>query len=270
MSRLKGKVALVLGAAAEGNMGQAIARRLSAEGAKVVVAGRHEKALSALAKDIGGSWALCDITDSAAIDKAVAGAVQQHGGLDIGVNATGLALSSPFTETSGEELDRMYAAQFKGPYQFMQALVRAMKRGGSIIQISSATATIMVDDYAAYMGTKAGIDHVVRCIANQYGSRGIRANSVSPGITDTPMAAAAFQSKALVECFRKEYPLGRVGTSEDIASAVAWLASDECFLTGENLQVNGGLTLRRNPTSAEIGAAIAAEMAAAGAAPATQ
>ena len=227
MASLGGKVAFVLGAAAEGNMGQSIARRLSADGAKVVVAGRHENVLSALAKEIGGTWAVCDITDAASLRKAIEGAAQQHGHLSIGVNATGLALSSPFTDTSSEDLDRMYAVQFKGPYQYLQALVRAMTQGGSIIQISSATATIMVDDYAAYMGTKAGIDHVVRCIANQYGSRGIRANSVSPGITDTPMAAAAFQSKAIVDCFRKEYPMGRVGTSEDIAAAVAWLASDE-------------------------------------------
>jgi NAD(P)-dependent dehydrogenase (short-subunit alcohol dehydrogenase family) len=258
MADLSGKVAFVLGAAGAGNMGQTIARRLAADGAKVTVAGRHEQVLSALAKEIGGDFAICDITDGAALRNAIDAAVKKHGRLDIGVNATGLALGSAFTETSEADLDRMYAVQFKGPYQFMQALVRAMTHGGSIIQISSATATIMVDDYAAYQGTKAGIDHVVRCIANQYGARGIRANSVSPGITATPMAAEAFKLPGLVECFRKEYPMGRIGTSQDIAAAVAWLASDECFLTGQNLQVNGGLTLRRNPTSAEIGAAIAA------------
>jgi NAD(P)-dependent dehydrogenase (short-subunit alcohol dehydrogenase family) len=131
-----------------------------------------------------------------------------------------------------------------------------MDRGGSLIQISSATATIMLNDHAAYMGTKAGIDHVVRCVANEFGAKGIRANSVSPGITDTPMTAQAKATPGLFEAFASAYPLGRVGTSDDIAAACAWLASDECFMTGQNLQVNGGLTLRRNPTRDEIQASV--------------
>ncbi len=112
-------------------------------------------------------------------------------------------------------------------------MIEAMERGGSLIQISSATATIMLNDHAAYMGTKAGADHVIRCVAHEFGERGVRANSISPGLTDTPM------------------------TADDIAAAAVWLAGDECFVTGQNLQVNGGLTLRRNPTREEIGALIA-------------
>jgi NAD(P)-dependent dehydrogenase (short-subunit alcohol dehydrogenase family) len=147
---------------------------------------------------------------------------------------------------------------------FYQELIKAMDRGGSIIQISSATATIMLNDHAAYMGTKAGADHVIRCVANEFGDRGIRANSISPGITDTPMTAGAKSVPGLFESFVAGYPLGRVGTSEDIAAAAVWLASDECFMTGENLQVNGGLTLRRNPSREEMNASIARAMDAAG------
>jgi NAD(P)-dependent dehydrogenase (short-subunit alcohol dehydrogenase family) len=113
-----------------------------------------------------------------------------------------------------------------------------MEHGGSIIQISSATATILHSDHAAYMGTKAGIDHVVRCVANVFGARGIRANSISPGLTITPMTAAGMVA-GVEEAFLPGYPLGRIGTSDDIAAAAAWLASDECFMTGQNLQVNG-------------------------------
>jgi 2-hydroxycyclohexanecarboxyl-CoA dehydrogenase len=123
-----------------------------------------------------------------------------------------------------------------------------------MMQISSATATIMLDNHSAYMGTKAGIDHVIRTVANEYGDRGIRANSISPGLTDTPMAGGSFSIPGFVEAFAKEYPLGRVGTVEDVAAAAVWLAQDECFMTGQNLQVNGGLTLRRNPRFAELGA----------------
>ena len=136
-----------------------------------------------------------------------------------------------------------------------------MTEGGSIIQISSATATIMLDNHAAYMGTKAGIDHVIRTVANEFGERGIRANSISPGLTASPMTKDAMAAPGLEEAFLREYPLGRIGTSEDIAAMAVFLCSDECFLSGQNLQVNGGLTLRRNPRSADIDASVAQAMA---------
>jgi NAD(P)-dependent dehydrogenase (short-subunit alcohol dehydrogenase family) len=107
------------------------------------------------------------------------------------------------------------------------------------------------------MGTKAGTDHVIRCVAHEFGARGIRANSISPGLTETPMTADAKDVPGLFDSFLSGYPLGRIGTKDDIAAAAVWLASDECFMTGQNLQVNGGLTLRRNPTREEIHAAIA-------------
>lgn len=251
--RLNGKVALVLGAAGKDNMGQVIARRLAAEGCKVVVGGRHEDTLKSLADEIGGDYALVDITDKAQVDAAADAAVTTYGHLDIGVNATGWGLLKPTDETTEADLDRILAIQFKGPFFFIQSLLRTMTGGGSIIQISSATATIMLEQHAAYMGTKAGIDHVIRTVANEYGERGIRANSISPGLTDTPMAGGTFQVPEMLHAFEREYPLGRCGTKDDIAAAAVWLASDECFMTGQNLQVNGGLTLRRNPSLKELG-----------------
>lgn len=261
MARLADKVAVVLGAAGKDNMGQVIARRFAAEGAKVVVAGRKKDPLEALAAEIGGAAQLCDITKPDDLDALILAAQQRFGGLDIAVQATGWGLLKPFEDTTGEELDAMMALQFKGPFQFFQRVVKAMTRGGSIINISSATATIMLENHAAYMGTKAGIDHVIRCIANEYGKKGIRANSISPGLTATPMTAASMTAPGLEDAFVKEYPLGRIGTSDDIAAAAVFLASQECFLTGQNLQVNGGLTLRRNPTPGEIQAAVMAAMA---------
>ena len=252
MGRLEGKVASVLGAAGKDNMGQVIARRFAEEGAKVVVSGRHEDVLKELAAEIGGDWVCCDITSKASIDDMVGAIVERHGKLDVAVNATGWGLLTPFLDNTDEELEQMMALQFKGPFQWLQALLRVMGEGASIIQISSATAKIMLDNHAAYMGTKAGIDHVIRCVANEFGDRGIRANSLSPGLTATPMTAGHMQSASLVETFRRCYPLGRIGTSEDIAAAAVFVASDECFMTGENLQVNGGLCLRRNPRAHEL------------------
>lgn len=265
MGRLAGKTAVILGASSAGNMGQMIARRFIAEGAKVLVAGRKIDVLQAFAHETGCQWLDCDITDPVSVTALAEGAAAYLSGIDIAINATGWGLLKPFLDTTHDDLQAITALQFIGPHQFFQAMIRKMARsaggrGGSIITISSATATIMLNDHAAYMGTKAGIDHVIRCIAHEFGAEGIRANSISPGLTDTPMNAEAKQVPGLFDAFLPAYPLGRYGTSDDVAAAAVFLASDECFMTGDNLQVNGGLTLRRNPTREEIGAAVAKAM----------
>ncbi|WP_395396702.1 SDR family oxidoreductase [Novosphingobium sp. BL-8A] len=265
MGRLQGKRAVILGASSPDNMGQHIARRFIAEGARVLVSGRKEAVLADFAARNGCEWAACDLTDAQSVEALAEAAAAKLGGIDIALNATGWGLLKPFLDTTHEDVMAMTMLQYVGPFHFFQSMVRRMARsrggeGGSIIQISSATATIMLDDHAAYMGTKAGTDHVIRCVANEFGQEGVRANSISPGLTDTPMTAEAKQVPGLFDAFLAGYPLGRIGTSDDIAAAAVWLASDECFMTGENLQVNGGLTLRRNPMKSEIEAAVAAAM----------
>lgn len=265
MGRLEGKRAVVLGASSPDNMGQHIARRFLDEGASVLVSGRKQEVLADFAANHGCEWAACDLSDEASVNALADVAQEKLGGIDIAVNASGWGLLKPFLDTTHEELMDMTMLQYVGPFHFYQAMLRKMMRsmggqGGSIIQISSATATIMLNDHAAYMGTKAGADHVIRCVAHEFGSEGVRANSISPGLTDTPMTAEHKEVPGLFDAFLAGYPLGRIGTSDDIAAAAVWLASDECFMTGENLQVNGGLTLRRNPMKSEIDAAVAAAM----------
>jgi 2-hydroxycyclohexanecarboxyl-CoA dehydrogenase len=256
--RINGKTAVILGVAA-GNMGHAIARRLAEEGARVMVAGRRKEALEIAAEEIGAESCLCDITNEADIADLVTASLETLGRIDIGINATGWGLLKPFALTTREDLELMAAIQFTGPFQFFQELVKAMTRdndpqGGSIIQISSVTATIMFDNHAAYMGTKAGMDHVIRCIAHEFGGQGIRANSISPGGTaDTPMSGGGLFHKPVADLYAREIPLGRAGMALDIANAALWLASEEStFVTGQNLQVSGGQTLRRNPSLAEV------------------
>lgn len=257
MSRLAGKVALVLGAAGRDNIGQEIARRFVSEGAQVLVAGRDQIELQRFAAEIGGSAWPCDITRQADLRALMAHVLGRAGRLDVAVNAVGLGLSKGFLDTSEDDLDSLTAVQFKGPFLFFQAAIEAMQQGGSIIQIGSASTQAVIEHYAAYIGTKGGIDHVVRCVANEFGHRGIRVNSIAPGLTETPMTAGAMSTPSVQECFVARYPLGRIGNKADIAAAAVWLASDECFMTGENLQINGGLTLRGNPGIAEVGAAVA-------------
>jgi NAD(P)-dependent dehydrogenase (short-subunit alcohol dehydrogenase family) len=258
VSRLADKVAVVLGAGAEGNMGDAIARRFAAEGARVVIPGRNPDPLERLARDIDGIALTCDVTSRASLDGLAADALDRCGRIDIAVNCVGLNLSAPFLETSEDDLRRLWEIQFKGPYQFLQVMVAAMPRGGSIVQIGSAAGTVLFDDYAAYRGTKAGIDQVVRSVADEFGAQGIRVNTLSPGAVRTPMTEAVCRTPALA-LFERSSPLGRLASVEEIAAAALWLAEDECFMTGENLHVSGGLLLRRNPTKREVMAAMATE-----------
>ncbi|MFT4053631.1 MAG: SDR family oxidoreductase [Novosphingobium sp.] len=257
--RLNGRKALILGVAPD-NVGASIARTYIDHGAEVVIAGRREDALRDVAGQIGAQYVVCDITDEASIKAGVQQAAEKIGGLDIGVNSTGWGLLKPFLETSKDELEQMNAIQFTGPFQFFQALLRAMDKGGSIIQISSVTATIMFEDHAAYMGTKAGIDHVVRCIANEFGPKGIRANSIAAGgVSDAPMSGGGMAIPAMRSLYMREIPLERPGVSADVANAALWLASEESsFVTGQVIHVSGGQTLRRNPSIGEVYAAFGA------------
>jgi NAD(P)-dependent dehydrogenase (short-subunit alcohol dehydrogenase family) len=122
--------------------------------------------------------------------------------------------------------------------------------------MSSASVYALLYNHGAYIGTKAGADALVRCFANEYGARGVKVNAIAPGLTSTPMTSREMQKPGLEDVFVKEYPLGRIGTAEDVAAAALWLASAESFMTGQVLQINGGLTLRRNPLPWEINAGL--------------
>lgn len=267
MGRINGKVAVILGAAGEGNMGQVIARRFAREGARVIVAGRTEATLRALAAELGGEHCACDITRSAEVEHLANFAVQRFGALDIAVNCTGWAPMTRLLDVEEQELDKLCALQFKGVYFFLQSMVRQMaaRGGGSIVQLSSASAYALLYNHAAYIATKSAGDALVRCFANEFGAKGVRVNSIAPGLTGSPMTAHEMQLPGLQEAFVKEYPLGRIGTAADIADAALWLAGDESFLTGQVLQINGGLTLRRNPTPREISQSLKAAAAKTGA-----
>ena len=251
--RLAGKKALILGVN-HNNLGLALAERFVAEGAAVAIAGRNADNTQAIGKELGVSAFVCDLADTVSIDRMVDGAAEALGGIDIGINSTGWGLLTPFLETTAEEVALMSALQFNGPYRFFQDLVRVMKDGGSLIQISSITATIMMDNHAAYMGTKAGMEHVMRTIANEFGPQGIRANSLAPGgIADAPMSGGGLDSPAMRALYQREIPLGRPGVKKDVVDAAVWLVSDDAgFVTGQTIHVSGGQTLRRNPSIGEI------------------
>ncbi len=246
MGILDGKTALVLGAAAANNMGQAIAARFAAEGASVMVAGRDADELARFAARIGGASALCDITSESDLDALVAATLDRFGKIDIAVNATGLNQVRPFLDVSLEDLRHVTDVQFIGTFLFLQAVLRRIADNGSIIQISSVTASALLPNHAAYMATKAASDVLVKALASEFGARGIRVNSIAPGPTgDTPMAAGVLADAAVRQRISDSTPLRRLGTAADIAEAALWLAGDSNFITGEVLQVNGGRAIHR-------------------------
>ena len=225
-----------------------------------MVSGRHEAPLRELAAAIDGSYHVCDITQKADVEALAAAAKSAYGRVDIAVNCTGWGLMVKLMDTTEEQIDRLTALQFKGTYFFLQSFVAAIadSGGGSVITMSSASVYALLHHHAAYIGTKAGADALMRCFANEFGGKHVRVNSIAPGLTATPMTEKEVHMPGLEEAFIKEYPLGRIGTTTDVANAALWLASDESFVTGQVLQVNGGLTLRRNPTPRDINASMKA------------
>ncbi len=257
MGRLQGKRAIVMGATREGNMGQAIAKRFVDEGATVVVSGRGAGGLKDFAGKYGAIAVPADISSKESVFSLFEQAEKAMGGVDIAVNAAATGQYGPFEDTPESELDEMLNIIFKGGFFFMQAAVGAMKRagGGAIAVVTSQVATMMFENHAPYMGAKAGIEHVTRTVANEFGQFGIRANVIAPGMTVTPMTAGML-APGMVEAFASETPLGRINTVEDIAAATLFAVSDECFMTGQTFHTTGGITLRRLPMASEIGAAI--------------
>ncbi|UZW57464.1 SDR family oxidoreductase [Sphingobium sp. JS3065] len=244
MSDLKGKTAIVIGVS-QANIGRAIAQHFMELGADVIVAGRNEADVDRTGRELGVLTRRCDITLEEDLEDLTRFAIERYGHVDVAVNAVGANLVRPFLEVTRAELDAVVKTQFIGTFQFLQAMIRAMESsGGSIIQISSVTSQALLPDHAAYMASKAAGDMLVRSAAFDFGHRNIRVNSLSPGATlDAPMASEIMQDRTAREEICDMIPLGRIGTARDVADAAAWLAGDHCFMTGENLQINGGIAI---------------------------
>lgn len=260
--RLAGLRALVLGVS-PGNIGEAIARRFFEHGARVAVSGRRAAELARVAKEVQGYSRPCDICDPSQVEQLVDEVASHLGGIDIGVNAVGWGLFKAFLDHTPEDLAKIAAIQFTGPFVYFQELLRVMRNPGSLIQISSAMTVIPTEHHAAYISTKSALDQVIRCIANEFGGQGIRANSIAPsGVADAPMSRGALLHERFAQAVTREIPLGRVGVRSDVADAALWLASRESsFVTGQIIHVSGGQTLRRNLSLAEASEAFGPSVA---------
>lgn len=261
MGRLDGKAGVIVGGSS--GLGESIARRFRAEGARVLIAARGAEKLEAVAKEIGAESRACDATRWDELRDLAAHALERFGRLDVAVNCAGYEHNAPVAELDPEQVEPMVAVQFTGALYFIQHMANAMQDGGSIVTISSLTATLVAEGYAPYAGAKAGINHASKIAASEYGAKRVRVNVVSPTTIETPMVAQLFATPGVRDAMVAETPLGDLPGVEDVANAVLFLASDEsAFVTGQNLHVDGGGALRRLPRRDDIVASIQKAMAA--------
>jgi NAD(P)-dependent dehydrogenase (short-subunit alcohol dehydrogenase family) len=248
--RIKDKVAVVLGASSEQGAGWAVAERLAEEGAKVVVGARRTAPLEALAKKIGGAWRGCDIAQEQEVAAIAQHAVERFGKIDIAVNTAGMPLGGSIADADPDNLRTEVEVNFLGNVWFVRHMAAAMNDGGSIVLFSSMATTRPMLPFFGYAATKAAADCMVRYAAMEYGQRGIRVNSILPGLIRTDMARDLFAVPGMEDVFKKEVPLHRIGEASDFADAVLWLAGS-AYITGCNLDISGGNQLTRFPRNDE-------------------
>ena len=247
MKGLEGKVALVTGAGR--GIGKAIAERLAAEGAKVAVADIDPATAAATAAEIGrGAIAVTmDVTDRASVRDAVAETAKRLGPIDVLVNNAGWDKIEPFVKSQEETWDRVIAINLKGPIRCARAVLDSMieRRSGKIVSIGSDAGRVGSSGEAVYSAAKAGVIGFGRTLAREVARYGINVNVVCPGPTNTPLLQETVGgNEKLMASLKQAIPLGRTGEPDDLASAVAFLASDDAgFITGQTLSVSGGLSM---------------------------
>jgi 3-oxoacyl-[acyl-carrier protein] reductase len=244
MMDLTGRIALVTGASR--GIGKAIAGRLAARGAHVIAAARAENA-KAVAEAIvagggRGEFLSLDVTETGAGEAAVSDVVKRHGRIDILVNNAGIAKDQLMLRMKRDDWDAVLGTNLTAAFVLTQAVLKPMlkQRGGRIISISSVVGQGGNAGQANYAASKAGIIGFSKAVALEVASRGITVNVVAPGLIETDMTRAITESAH--EEWASKIPLKRLGTPDDIAAAVCFLASDEAsYITGQVLAVNGGM-----------------------------
>jgi len=244
MFDLTGKTALVTGAS--GGIGRAIARTLHGAGATVALSGTRQDALDALAAELGERVAVvpCNLSDPAAVDGLVKQVEDAIGGCDIVVNNAGLTRDGLAMRMKDEDWQTVLDVNLTAGFRIARASLRGMmkKRWGRIIGITSIVGATGNPGQSNYAASKAGMIGMSKALAQEVAARGITVNCVAPGFIETPMTDALSDSQK--SDLTGRIPTGRLGTPEDIAASVLYLASVEAaYVTGQTLHVNGGMAM---------------------------
>ena len=245
MKRLEGKVAVVTGG--NSGIGLATAKRLQEEGASIAISGRNKETLEEAVRTIGnGVIAVqADVAQLADVDKLYAEVSQKLGKIDVLFVNAGVAKFAPLSETSEEVYDQQFDINIKGAYFTIQKALPLLNDGASIILNTSVADSKGNEGTSAYSATKAALRSLARTAAAELVGRGIRVNAVAPGPIVTPIFEKTGLPKESVDEFAKQVlarvPMKRFGQPEEVASAVAFLASrDASYITGVELNVDGG------------------------------
>jgi len=248
MKRFENQVAIVTGAGR--GIGEAIAKRLASEGAKIAVVSRTEsnsqktaEAINALAADSAKPYAV-DVADFDAVQKVGEQILADFGRADVLVNNAGITRDTLAMRMSSDDWDVVLNTNLKGAFNFTRAVLRAMvkQRGGRIINISSVSGLLGLAGQANYAASKAGLVGLTKTLARELASRNITANVVAPGFIETDMTSVL--SEDIKKGALAQIPQNRMGAGDDIAAAVAFLASPEAaYITGQVLAVDGGMSM---------------------------
>lgn len=235
--------AVVTGAGS--GIGAASAVALAARGARVVLVDRDETGLAATAAHLPASRALAlDVTEADGPARIVREALEAFGSLDVLVHAAGIYEPLPYAETPLESLDRQWRVNARAPFALTQAALPHLRGGGRVVFVSSIAGRVGFPDSTAYCATKGAVELLTRALALELAAEGVRVNAVAPGTTRTGMTARTFAaSPGLEESLAGQTPARRIADPEEIAAAVAFLASDEAsYVHGATLVVDGGWT----------------------------
>jgi glucose 1-dehydrogenase len=245
--RLKDKVAIVTGAAH--GIGLATARHYVAEGARVTIADVDAAAGEAAARALGNArFVATDVGDAASAENVVAETCRAFGDLDILVNNAGIIHGADFLDLTESDFDRVLRVNLKGAFlvgqaaaRRMVAQVRAGKRAGAIINMSSINAVVAIANHTPYCVSKGGIDQLTKVMALTLAPYGIRVNAIGPGSIMTDILKAVATDKEAKRRMLARTPLGRIGEPDEIASIAVFLASQEAsYITGETIYADGG------------------------------
>lgn len=243
-----GRVVLITGGGS--GIGAATAILLSKQGASVIIVGRNREKLRGVAEQIitaDGAEPLEIVADiNVDAERIIGETIDKFGKLDVLVNNAGIMASGSIGTGSIDALDEIWNTNVRSVYQLTQlAVPHLIEAKGNIVNVSSMLSVRPCQGYLAYSMSKAALDHFTRCVAMELASSGVRVNGINPGLTETPfvqtMLNDADAAAAYFDHSRASYPLGRLGTANDMAEAIAFLASDKSsFVTGHLLLVDGG------------------------------
>ena len=247
MIDLSDKIALVTGASR--GIGQSISMILAQNGAHVVCVSRNVNDVQSVADKIthqkfNASAASCDISDSNNVTELVKDIIEKHGRIDILINNAGITRDNLLMRMSEDDWNEVVNVNLKAAFTAIKAASRSMikQRSGRIINISSVVGLIGNAGQVNYAASKAGLIGMTKSVAREFASRGITANCIAPGYVETEMTNKL--TDKVKSSLNEQIPLGRIGNVEDIAYAVAFLASDEAsYITGQTLAVDGGIVM---------------------------